>query len=91
MKTSQSFIGHFLQVWTEYIGYKKDSLTKTLEDVDNEIPTQISDISRILIERLRIPGSKYFGIDTAEVCHSNHTFKRNIKLILSSDYHRTRF
>lgn len=60
----------FVQVWTEYVKHKNDSLNKTSHDVVHDLPAPITDISRILIERLRISGSKYFGIDTAEVSFS---------------------
>lgn len=72
-KQNESFGLNLFQVWIEYVEHKKNPLKETFGHVDNnELPAPISDISRILIERLRIPGSKYFGIDTAEVCYFSH-------------------
>ncbi|KAJ6640984.1 hypothetical protein Bhyg_05917 [Pseudolycoriella hygida] len=53
------------EVWLEYMRHRTELLGNGSEDKSEDLPTaSTSDISRILIERLRIPGSKYFGINT---------------------------
>ncbi|KAG4078871.1 hypothetical protein HA402_007421 [Bradysia odoriphaga] len=56
------------EAWTEYVAHKKEAVNRTLDgNVENGISTSASDIARILIERLRIPGSMNFGIGTSEI------------------------